>query len=137
MDASLDPCLHPSHSLYVPHASFAYCIDTFKTHFTISHHQVSPSLMVQNLGCLSIPIKNMETSAQYASHEGRSFTIHSANSTTFFLISPLASTKRSSQCCRLIELLPPVPAPPKRCRATSITVSYFSYTGTSSGCQPV
>ena len=71
--------------------------------------------------------------AWYAAHGGRSFANHFTNFATICLRSPLASLNQSNQCCRLVESVPPVLAPPERRLAASMTVSPFKLKWASSG----
>ena len=127
------PASVPPHILSVPHSSFDSFPSTLSMQLTFILHQVSLNPTGRTPGLLSRLNKRSSISSWYVSHGGCSFSNHFVNFAKIFQSSPLASPKRGNQCCRLIELVPPNPAPPESRRSISMTVSYVRSTGISSG----
>ena len=126
----------PLHSCYIPQAYFASCTTTFVTNLSTILLQATPTPTGLTPGYLYSPIKRLSMSALYATRGGRSLTIHSANYAAILRRSMISSLKQIKQCFRLIESVPPGPAPPESLHATFITVSSVRLTGTSYGGRP-
>ena len=126
------PASVPLHSHSVSQASFSSCLTRLITHLDIILRHVYTTPMCHTLGCLSRMIKWLSMSTQYADHGERSFSNYFTNSATICRRSPLASLNHSNQCCRLIEILPHILAFTERRHVTSIHVSSFRSTWTSS-----